>query len=91
MLNSLRAKIAHTKINYRLACLLANCGVWVKSGGYYWRNKPRFNPKRWKTSGQYQSYGEYPQNIRGCYRFDLKSFKSKEGWTIWIKQTKKRL
>lgn len=64
------------KISTRSAWLLANLGVFVNSGGYYWRNKGQY--------GEYISYGEFPVNIRTSKQWYESSFEyhKERGWSI---------
>jgi len=53
-----------------MAYFLANQGVWVRSPGYYWRNKGNI--------GEYRAYGEYPNNVRWCAKFTLNCFTKRD-------------
>ena len=68
------------RLHYIAAWLLSNIGIWVKSGGYCWKNGFRY--------GYYQAYGEFPGCIRTCQKHTLSGFKyhSDRVWRVWNKK-----
>ena len=64
--------------NAEEAYKLMEQGVWMRSGGYFWRNDPE------NKCGQYQACGEYPGCIRGCGTHTLSIVsRTSTRWVMW--------